>query len=127
MRQAFSSARVIGSLLIAAAGVLAVSAQNPAPREVRMVVRNMTYYLEGGTEANPTLRLGRGESVRVVLRNDDAGMKHDFVVADWDAATGLIAGKRETAVVIHAPSSAGRTVYHCTPHEETMRGTILVE
>ena len=127
MRQGFSSARAIGSILIAAAGVLAVAAQDPAPREVRLVVRNMTYYLDGSADPNPTLRLSRGERVRIVLRNDDAGMKHDFVVGDWHAATGLIPGRRETAVVIQAPSTAGRTVYHCTPHEETMRGTILVE
>ena len=127
MRQGFSSGKAVGSILLAAAGVLAVSAQNPGPRDVHMVVRNMTYYLDGAGEANPTLRLRPGETVRIVLRNEDAGMKHDFVVPAWDAATGLIAGKREAAVVIHAPSSAGRTVYHCTPHEETMRGTILVE
>src|SRR4029453_14235529 len=127
MRQGFSSGRAIVSIVLAAAGVLAVSAQDTAPRDVHMVVRNMTYYLEGATEANPTLRLRPGEQVRIVLRNEDAGMKHDFVVPDWAAPAGLGAGKREAAVVIHPPSRPGRAVYHCTPHEETMRGTILVE
>src|SRR6185436_12699588 len=119
MRQGYSWGRAIGGILIAAAGVLAVKAQDPAPREVRIVVRDMTYYVDGSSEANPTIRMRQGETVRFVLRNEDAGMKHDFVVADWDKATGLIAGKREAAVVVHAPSLPGRATYHCTPHEET--------
>jgi plastocyanin len=127
MRQGFSSGRAIVSIVLAAAGVLAVAAQGTSPRDVHMVVRNMTYYLDGSGEPNPTLRLRPGEKVRIVLRNEDAGMHHDFVVPDWDAATGLVAGKREAGVVIQAPSHAGRTIYHCTPHAQTMRGTILVE
>ena len=127
MRLASLSGKAIGSVLLAAAGVLAVSASDPQPREIRLVVRNMTYYVEGERDANPTLRMKAGETVRIVLRNEDAGMKHDLVVPDWGSGTGLIPGKREVAVVLHAPSLAGRAVYHCTPHEETMRGTILVE
>ena len=119
--------KAIGSILIAAAGVLAVSAQDPAPREIRLVVRNMTFYVDGAADPNPTLRLKRGEKVRFVVRNEDAGMYHDFVVSGWDAASGLIAGKTEAAVALRAPSHASRTAYHCTPHQQLMRGTILVE
>src|SRR4029450_663641 len=109
MRQGFSSGRAIVSIVLAAGGVLAVSAQDTAPRDVHMVVRNMTYYLAGGAEAKPTLRLRPGEKVRIVLRNEDAGMKHDFVVPDWAAATGLVAGKREAGVVIQARWRGGRS------------------
>jgi plastocyanin len=98
-----------------------------APREIRLVARDMTYYLEGAAEPNPTLRLRAGETVRLVLRNEDRGMKHDFTVPEWSAATPLIRGQRETAVVLTAPSPGARATYHCTPHEETMRGTIIVE
>jgi len=123
--------KAAASVLLAALGVMAISASAPesfaAPREIRMVARNMTYYVEGSAEANPTLRLRAGETVRVVLRNDDRGMKHDFTVPDWDAATPLIAGTSEATVMITAPARGARVSYNCTPHEETMRGTILVE
>ena len=117
----------IGSVLLAAAGVLALSAQDPAPREIRLVVRNMTFYVDGAADPNPTLRLRRGEQVRFVVRNEDAGMHHDFVVSGWDAASGLIAGKTQATVALRAPSQTGSTSYHCTPHQQLMRGTILVE
>jgi hypothetical protein len=54
-------------------------------------------------------------------------MKHDFTVPAWDVATPLIPGQRETEVVITAPARGTRAAYHCTPHQETMRGTIIVE
>jgi plastocyanin len=130
MRQGFSSGKVgtaIVSIVLAAAGVLALQAQHRAPREIRLVVRSMTFYLDGAADPNPTLRLKRGERVRFVVRNEDAGMYHDFVVSGWDAASGLIAGKTQAAVALRAPSQAGSTSYHCTPHQQLMRGTILVE
>ena len=98
-----------------------------APRELRLVVRDMTYYLDGSEEPNPTLRLRAGETVRLVLRNEDRGMKHDFTVPAWDAATPLLTGQREASLLLTAPARGARTSYHCTPHEETMRGTIIVE
>jgi len=118
-------------VLVAALGVMAMppgaAEMHGASRELRIVVRNMTYYLEGSAEANPTLRLHAGETVRLVVRNEDRGMKHDFTIPDWDAATPLVAGQREGSVVITAPSRGARADYHCTPHAETMRGTIIVE
>jgi hypothetical protein len=94
--------------MIAAAGVLAVSAADSAPREVRLVVRNMTYYADGGTEANPAIRLRPGETVRIVVRNDDAGMKHDLVVPDWNAETGLISWSCARRRARGAPSITAR-------------------
>lgn len=123
--------RAFATALVAALGILAMPPRaadvHGAPREVRLVVRNMTFYVEGSTEANPTLRLRAGESVRLVLRNEDRGMKHDFTVPAWSAATPLVAGLREADIVITAPAAGARATYHCTPHEETMRGTIIVE
>ena len=118
-------------MLVAALGEFAMPPRGTAvqatPRDVRLVARNMTFYLEGSTDANPTLRLRAGETVRLVLRNDDRGMKHDFTIPDWQAATPLVAGLREVTVTITAPARGARAAYHCTPHEETMRGTIIVE
>ena len=58
-------------LVIAAAAVVAlaaggavlakVGAPDPTVREIRLVVREMTYYVAETGDANPTLRLIRGE------------------------------------------------------------------
>jgi plastocyanin len=123
-------AKVIGFVLAAAVAVVAMSwraAETHDVREIRLVARGMTFYLEGAAEANPTLRLHAGETVRLVLRNEDRGMKHDFTVPEWDAATALVAGMRDGSVVVTAPARGTRTGYYCTPHQETMKGTIVVE
>ncbi len=121
--------------VLMACGVGAVAAILPrAPsshargaREFRLVIRDMTYYVEGEAEANPTLHVRRGERVRVVLRNEDSGMSHDFAIRAWEAATRLIDGHGEAAVEFHAPDAAVEATYACTPHDQIMRGTIRVE
>ncbi len=114
---------------VAAAGLLprfAVSGADSV-REIHLVVRDMTYYVDGAAEANPTLHLRRGERVRVVLRNEDVGMTHDFTVPAWKAATRTLAGRGEAALEFRAPAVSGDQEYVCTPHGQMMRGTIRVE
>jgi len=110
-----------------ATGAIALSARASGPREIRIVVRHMTFYLEGQTDPNPTLRLRAGETVRLVLRNDDQGMMHDFAIPDWKAATRRIVGGEEAAVIFRAPAQPSAQTYNCQPHSQMMRGTILVE
>ena len=120
---------VIG-LGILAATLLPMLASSPADevREIRLVVRNMNFYLEGESQPNPTLNVRAGERVRVVLKNEDPGMRHDFVVADWDVATRILEdGGQQDSVTFKAPSTPGEQVYHCTPHAKLMRGTIRVQ
>ncbi len=96
-------------------------------RDVRLVVRDMTYYLDGSDEPNPTLTFRAGEQVRVILKNEDAGMDHDFSVAAWQTKTKLLAGRGEDSVLIRVPATRGTESYACTPHSQMMRGTIRVE
>ena len=96
-------------------------------REVRLTVRDMTYYLDGGSEPNPTLVFRAGERVRVILKNDDPGMDHDFTVPTWEVKTKLLEGRGEAKVVIKVPKKRGDQAYICTPHAKMMRGTIRVE
>lgn len=95
--------------------------------EIRLVVRDMTYYAEGSSAPNPTLTVRRGEQVRVVLRNEDAGMTHDFAMRTWNARTARLDGGEEGIVQFRAPDQPGVGTYSCTPHGEMMRGTIRVE
>jgi plastocyanin len=97
-------------------------------REVTIVVRNMTYHLEGSDEPNPSMRFRVGERVRLKLRNEDEGMSHDFSIRDWGVATKVLDGKGEDSIVFRVPArSTGSTTYTCTPHSAMMSGSIVVE
>lgn len=127
--------RVVGFLGVLAVAVLAgatllTSGAGPADvdvREIRMVVRGMTFYLDGGDAPNPDLRVKAGERVRLLLRNHDTGMTHDFVVDAWQVETKLLQGGEEAAVTFQAPAEPGTEMYFCSPHAQMMRGTIIVE
>ena len=115
--------------LLAAGGVaFAVTASAPPPqRELTLVARGMAFYLPGDTAPNPTLVVGRGERLRLVLRNADAGMSHDLVVESLDVATPLLRGAgTEAAIELRAPAVPGEHAYVCSTHAAMMRGTLLV-
>jgi hypothetical protein len=118
-----------GATLIALAVILprVVSSSSDGVREIHLVVRDMTYYLDGQNDPNPTLHLFRGERVRIRLSNRDPGMSHDFGVRAWKKGTGLIEGSGDAVVEFTAPDLTGDVAYACTPHGEMMRGTIRVE
>lgn len=122
--------KTLAAVLVAGAtifGAIALSARGDGPREIRLVVRDMAFYLDGQDDPNPTLRLRAGENVRVVLRNDDAGMRHDFTIPGWEAATKRIESGQEATVTFRAPDRGSSQTYTCRPHSSIMRGTILVE
>ena len=108
-------------------GAIALSARAPVPREIRVVVRDMNFYLDGQSEENPTLRLRAGETVRLVLRNEDEGMKHDFAIPGWNTATKRIESGEETSVTFRVPGDAASQSYTCRPHASIMQGTIRIE
>jgi hypothetical protein len=97
------------------------------PRDLRLVVRDMTFYVEGRDEPNPTLRFRAGEHVRLVLKNEDAGLDHDFTIRAWNVRTKLLEGKGQDVVTFRVPAAASSETYECTPHAQMMRGTIDVE
>ena len=115
---------VIG--VIAGAGAIMLSARGPAPREIRLIGKNTTFYVQGSSDPNPVLRVKPGEAVRIVFRNTDAGMKHDFTIPDWGVESKAVAGVGETTVTFRVPEH-GRAEYNCTPHATVMKGTIAVE
>lgn len=114
-------------MVAAAAGAIALSARAPAVREIRIVARDMTFYVDGQVDPNPTLRLRAGEPVRLVLRNEDGGMTHDFAIPEWGAVTKRIESGEEAAITFRAPDRPASGSYKCRPHAAFMRGTILVE
>jgi plastocyanin len=122
-----------GIALVVLAGALITSgAARPGTgsedaREIQLVVRDMTFYLAGDETPNPLLRVRAGERIRILLRNEDAGITHDFAIEDWQVATKLLEGRGEDGITFSVPPTPGRQAYTCTPHAQMMRGTILVE
>ena len=107
-------------------GAIILSARAPAAREIHLIGRNTTFYLEGSADPNPILRVKPGESIRIVFRNTDGGMRHDFTIPDWNVESSAVAGIGETVVAFKVPQG-GRAEYNCTPHATLMKGTIAVE
>ena len=124
MAKALAVAIVAGAM---AFGAIALSARGGGPREIRVVVRDMNFYLDGLPDANPTLRLRAGETVRLVLRNEDAGMKHDFAIPGWKTATQQLESGEEASVTFRVPDGASSQSYTCRPHASIMQGTIQIE
>lgn len=120
---------VVLTAAVVVVSLLPMLASTPADpiRDVRIVTRDMTFYVEGSDEPNPTLTFRAGEQVRILLKNEDDGMDHDFSVPAWQTKTKLLTGRGEDALVIRVPSRTGSESYTCTPHAEIMRGTIRIE
>ncbi len=57
-----------------------VADSEAAPREIVLVTRDMAFYLEGQQIPNPVVTMTAGETVRIVVRNKDAGIGHNFEV-----------------------------------------------
>jgi plastocyanin len=106
---------------------LSVTERRSNVREIRLTVRDMTYYADGRSDPNPALTVRRGEQVRVVLRNEDPGMTHDFAVPAWNVRTPRLDAGAEAVLHFQVPEQAGANTYSCTPHGEMMKGTITVE
>jgi plastocyanin len=97
-----------------------------APREVELVARDMAFYLPGDRTPNPTLRFSPGERVRLVLRNEQPGMTHNFVISGWDVKTRELRGRATARVEFQVPSERGTQRYECAPHAAMMTGAIDV-
>jgi len=103
-------------------------ADSRARREIVLVVRGMAFYLDGQFETvNPTLRFRAGERVRVVVRNEEPGVTHNFAVPAWKVKTRELHGGGADGVEFVVPAAPGRQDYQCTPHSTMMRGTIEIE
>ena len=114
-------------LAIAVGAVLLAKGRRREAREVRVVVREMAYYVDGGREPNPTLRFRAGERVRLSISNEDAGYEHNIVAPALGLHTPLLAAGKRAEALVTVPDAPGTSAYHCGPHAEMMRGNIAIE
>ena len=109
-------------------GATSATSTSSDPRVVKLVVRDMAFYVEGHAEPNPTLVLKAGERVELRLRNDEPGMRHDFAIKAWDVGTRLLEDRgQEDTITFRVPETRGTTTYTCTPHAKMMSGTLRIE
>jgi plastocyanin len=107
-------------------GVLRGADNDTSIREIHLVARDMTFYVEGQSQPNPTLFAHPGERLRIVFRNADVGMSHDFAVRSWRVKTRVLKGKGDDAIEFTVPTTRGTFEYTCSPHAEMMSGTLVV-
>ena len=122
-----SAKLVVTAVAVLALGAFAVALTRPAPREITLTVRGMAFYLDGNELPNPTITLNAGERVRVVLRNEERGVNHDFAVPAMRAALEPIGWNESSDVTFMAPETPGVYDYWCRPHMLMMRGKIIVQ
>ena len=95
-----------------------------APRDIVLVMRDMTFYLEGSDVPNPTLAVKRGEDIRLIVRNQDPGITHAFSLPALARTIDRIEPRATTTVSCRAPAATGRHDYLCPPHAQMMRGVL---
>jgi len=130
VRAVFLAAVILGAAALGprlAGDVLTSADHASSVREIHLVVKDMTFYIEGEDSPNPTLHARPGERIRLVLRNTDSGMSHDFTIRSWNVNTRLLKGKAQDSIEFTVPDTRGSHVYNCTPHWEMMNGFITVE
>ena len=122
------SAKVIGAMVALMLLVALLPALSSTPRrEVTLVVKNMAFYLEDDlTRPNPTIEVKAGERVRVVVKNQDRGLTHDFAVPAIDTAMKQLTWNQTGHVTFDVPDKPGDYEYVCQPHRLMMKGTIRV-
>ena len=98
-----------------------------ATREVTLVVKGMAFYLEDDlTTPNPMIDIKAGERVRIVIKNQDRGLTHDFAFPAAKAFSKELTWNQTGQVRFKAPKTAGTYEYYCQPHRLMMKGIIRV-
>jgi len=117
----------VAVVFVVVAGLLPVMTKGRT-REVMLVAKDMAFYLESDPKtANPVIEARAGETLRVVLRNRDRGMTHDFSVPASDAGTNAIDWNQEDEVTFDVPDEPGTYEYVCRPHLLMMKGQLIVQ
>ncbi len=116
----------VALLSVAVVGLLPVMTE-ASTRDITLVAQDMAFYLDGNLEtANPVIEARAGERLRVILRNRDRGMTHNFAVPAADAAMDALEWNEDDEVTFDVPDKPGTYEYVCRPHALMMKGTLRV-
>lgn len=129
VRATLIAVAVVGGLALVphfAGDILRGADDAASVREIHLVAKEMTFFVEGQDRPNPTLHARPGERIRIVLRNADVGMTHDFAIRSWNVNTQPLKGKGQDSIEFTVPATRGTHLYSCTPHAGMMGGTMVV-
>jgi plastocyanin len=113
---------VVTAMAMAAIGSTAKS----RVREITLVAREMAFYADGASQANPVLRARPGERLRIIVINNAPGMIHDLAIDAVSSATPLLGAGQVASVEFTAPKKPGDYQYRCRPHALMMKGVLSV-
>jgi plastocyanin len=117
---------IVAVILMVVVGVARVVTRGNV-REITVVARDMAFYADRDEKtANPVIEVKAGETVRIILKNRDRGMTHDFAVPALGASTHAIDWNEEDEMTIYVPKKPGTYEYVCQPHVLMMKGTLKV-
>lgn len=95
--------------------------------ELVLVARDMTFFRDGQFDTpNPPLQFTAGTRVRLVLRNEDPGMTHNFAIPAWSVATRDLDHGDKAQIEFVVPGGPSHPAYECTPHARLMHGPIEI-
>lgn len=123
-----SIAIVLGVILVSVAAFALGSrdAGDSQARELVLIAKDLAFYETGKTQPNPDLVFKKGETVRLVIVNEEPGkILHCFTLAGLDIKTSnhLEFGQSETLIV--TPKKKGEFGYSCMLHP-LMSGKVVV-
>ena len=114
-------------IAVATAALVTRAGAREEAREIALVARGMSFYLEADpATANPTITLRAGERVRFVLRNQTPGIEHDLAVAALGVVLPPVPDGGLGAVDLEVPARPGAYEYQCRPHAVMMKGTLVI-
>ena len=127
--KSWTGALVVAALVaVGAAAVVTRAGAREESREIHLVARGMAFFLAGDSASpNPTIHVRAGERVRLIVRNETAGIEHDFAVDSLGAATNPLPTGAVGSFDLEVPDAPGTHEYVCRPHSVMMRGRIVVE
>lgn len=109
-----------------AAGCWAEAGASDPPDDVREIVLEAEdgEFVRKG-ETNPTLRVEKGETVRLVFRNTDSGVHHALSVPPFVESSHEVSWGEEASVTF-TPDRTGTFTYRCNHHVPIMEGELVV-
>lgn len=126
--RALLAALAVGLFTLTALAFSARPDPRDTPREIVLVARDVAFDLPGRPgEVNPTIRLNKGEPVRLILRNEEPGrVLHCFTISGLNVKTSRDLAKGESEVLTFTPRVRGTFAYACLMHP-MMVGKVVVE
>jgi plastocyanin len=96
------------------------------PRTIVLVARDMAFVTGPTSAPNPPIELRAGERIRLVIQNQDRGMKHDLAIRALGLRTRTVDYGESDALVLTVPKQPGTLEYLCSFHPFLMRGSLVV-